>query len=229
MKTSINKYNIVFLILCFFVLTNCDRRKDYFDKFNTIPKIEVRKTNTNNNFAEYYYDSVWVGNLNNNIYDYKIIDNVSDTAILSYENIIGDGQINYNVINKTFSVANITMLKNRYRIKVTDRYNSTNDCELQIYKLNNRKPISKINIQQTNLNSSHEINVSGINSFDLDQVYGDFLSNYQFKIGNTYTVNTVLNNINYIAATSGTVMIKLKVIDSKGLISKTDSTIFNIQ
>ncbi len=223
------KYLIISIAICSALLTSCDNRKDYFSKFNSAPTIEIKRENTNNPFAPYLYDSIWIGNSADYVGSYKITDQPHDSIILKYENEVGDGDVTFNQDQKTFTVTNFSFVKNRYKIITEDKYGAQANAELQLYKINNRFPVAKVLITQTNANALKEINISAANSFDIDMPYGDHITEYQYKVGNTYTVNTVVNNINYIAASTGTVMVRLKVKDALGALSVRDSVVFNVQ
>lgn len=224
---KVKSITIIFSVVIVLILNACDKRKDYFSKFNTEPQLSIRKVSLGGDFYSSLNDSLWIFN-NTYIIDYKLNDQKNDTVTLTHKIIQGNGNVNFNSSLKNIQISNLPLGKSVFEIIATDKYNSSSKCNIELFVIPNRNPFSKLSVIQTNTNSNHEIKISTNLSGDNDIKYGDFISEYQFKVSPTYTVNTPLNSINYIGATGGSVKIYLKVKDSKGAFSNVDSTTFNI-
>lgn len=221
------------LLLAIILLNSCDTRKDYMDKFNTVPEFGVKKKNSGGAYQSALADTAWFPGLPYML-DYRVKDNANDIEKYNINVLAGIGLLSVDEVGKQMTISGCVLGKNTYELSCTDKYNAKAISNLDLYVVSNRTPKANLFVIQTNSVSPREIKVSGVNSIDLDMPYGDFIAEYQYKIGpsynstSSYSVNTPLNSINYIAAATGTVMVYLRVKDSQGALSGVDSLQFNI-
>jgi hypothetical protein len=224
------KIKIAVLIFTVIAATvSCDKRKDYFEEFNQAPNFTIRRQGLGGSFVTTLFDSVWIGQSVSYVGDFRTLGEPKDNYTYSFNTVVGSGNLVYDEPNKSFSVTNIGGNKNNFELISTDKYGLSSTCYLELYRVNNRTPHALLSITQTNASSPREININGGLSTDIDTPFGDRINEYQFKVGSTYTVNTPYNNINFIAPTTGTVWISLKVKDTQGALSIRDSVLFNVQ
>lgn len=224
---SILKFGLTLLIVVLLIIS-CDKRKDYFYQYNKAPEFSIKKSGLGGNYTAYLTDSVW-NNGAGYVLEYKNIDEANDVETYSFVVNIGTGSVLFNEATKQITISGLSLGKNNINLIATDKYGVESKVTVELFVINNRSPFAGLTVIQTNFNSAREINISSVpNSGDVDIKFGDFIQEYQFRVGPTYTVNTPYNNINFIAASTGTVMVYLRVKDSMGALSNRDSLKVNI-
>ena len=93
----------------------------------------------------------------------------------------------------------------------------------------NQSPVAKFTYENTQLFDPNEYKISAATSYDGDERYGGYISEYEFQIGLYYSVITQNHYINHIFSESGTYAVKVRVKDNDGAWSdyKTNIIVIN--
>lgn len=221
----------IFISVIIVSLSSCDKRKDYFQGIavenNMAPEFAIRKYGLGGNYTQTVADSLWT-NVQGLKIEYTIKDEADDKDEFSSSVLQGSGTVKFIDSLKQVTFTALGMNKNIFLLTATDKFGKTATCTVEVVCFPNRAPAAKLTVTQINQASQREIKISTNLSTDPDMPYGDSFKEYFYRIGPTYSVTTPYNSINYIAASTGTVMVYLKVKDSLGAQSTTDSVKFTI-
>src|ERR1035437_5459975 len=218
--------NKIYIVCGFiiFTITSCDKRKDFYQKLNDAPKIEMRKQGAST-FATGLNDSI-----KKMFPDYQLELKVTDEEklTLNYSLITAsDKLILTNTIGKF--TPDITKLgTDAIVFTVADSYKVTTTATATFVVFDNLPPVALFTTTHTAVYDPLQYNIDASASYDGDVKYGGQIVKYQFTINTSYVVTTAFNNINYIFPSSGNYTISVRVEDNNGVCSALKQIILNV-
>lgn len=203
-----------------FGLYSCENRENLFEKYNDNPIIKVEKQRE---YVEELKDSLKIG------FDmsYKMIIQDEGEVIIDIDEIEG-GEIILKDNNDTLHFGqsiipckgNMLFKANSVglvvgRLIMTDMFGAKKIFNFELKAFDNARPKCKLSVTKIPEYSQYETVISLEESFDPDERFGGGIIEYEYRIGNYYTLKTTeFKKINHIFPGPGTYMIKCRVKDS---------------
>ncbi len=202
------------------ILSSCDKRENLFEKYNEKPVLQVEKQRE---LVENLTDSIKIG------FDmsYKMIIQDEGAVLISVDEIEG-GEIILKNGNDTLHFGkgiipckgNMLFKANSSglvvgRLLMTDMFGAKKVFNFELKAFDNVRPQCKLSVLKIPEYSQYETIISLENSFDPDLRFGGGIIEYEYRVGNYYTLKTTeFKKINHIFPGPGTYMIKCRVKDS---------------
>ncbi len=202
------KYSIIILIL---FLCACDNREDLYEKINKTPELKIQKAGIEKNLSKSLIDSVKF-----NFGPYLIEYSISDEEQIQPECTIlsGGGILSMNYPTKIISFNPSLIGLNKLHLRAKDSFKKESISNVDLVVFENLLPQAFLDITNTKINSPYEININAVKSYDRDKKYGGKIIEYEYKIGQIYSVITPLNAVSYIFDKPGTYAVSVRVKDN---------------
>lgn len=222
------KYFIVYISIVF-IISSCDKRKDYFREFNEPPTLQINsKDNIGSNHIVYTNDVVDSFKISQSPYRLNVLSsdesegNLIEAFVSPNDNIV----FNKNAPIKKGSLEEISGVilftpssANTYIINLSakDRFEEESFADARIVVFNNKPPVIPwlIITHDPNLNQ-YEYNMDASAAFDQDEKYGGEIVKYNWQVDGNYNVETEFNIIQYIFPAPGTYQVRVRCQDNDG-------------
>ena len=236
---------ILLYILSAHLLISCNTREDYFEINNLEPTTSELELEHNTGSVSFETDPITISDtLKTSLtpsYNFKItLEDEVDHVIIKQTIREGDGTTK---VNDVYIEENIPQRSSEIDLEFTptkngmnvvdyefeDVYGKVTIVRLRLFSFKNNRPVAKFTYENTKLFNAKEYQISAETSFDSDNRYGGYISEYEFQIGLYYSVVTEKNYINHIFSEAGTYAVKVRVKDNDGAWSdfKTNIIVIN--
>jgi hypothetical protein len=135
--------------------------------------------------------------------------NAEDTPITSAVNIVRGRNI--------VGVKGVATGSGKGSITITDVYNHTVIIPYDFTVFYNIPPVCRLSVMPIKELSPYEALIELSGSVDGDEKFGGYITQYEYRIGGYYKLNTMAPSIFHIFPTSGTYEIRCRVRDSDGV------------
>lgn len=199
---------VLIVIAVITLVSSCDNREDFFYTNNKQPEL-FWKDNIN---PKEINDSIKIGYPREFVFELRD-DQDNDTLLVMKD---FGGSLNSS-INKVLGIIEVeTLGEGPYILYLlaVDHYSVSDTINLNLVSFSNLPPIASLRVQQISDGDNLVIELDGSLSRDKDTKYGGHIVQYEFRIGNNYTVTSEVDKIRYVFAETGTYRVSLKVKDN---------------
>lgn len=223
MKTTLNKTRFLLILAAAILVAACSKKSRNEDEVGTpydknAPTIRVKGEDKLRDTFKFNIDNLYT-------FEFNLQDDQQTRTIAASK--VENGLVLYkgNIINNTsVDVAGVEKGELQFRalkagfysfvLTVKDPQGLSSNALVELNALENKLPISVLQLTQTNAVAPHQVKINAADSYDADARWGGKVTKYEYDIEGFYKTETVRNAIDFIFPKAGVYKVTLRVLDN---------------